>query len=176
MIKNWLSELTPEQEAVIREIYIEHRFKTYDVITTIINEKLGEWGCELTVSRSSAHRLGQKLEKYIKLTQQYTHLAENDLNTGLSSSLATIVHLELIEEFQKNSDIDLETKAKLINASSGAIRANVMQKRYLSNYIEKKKLEKNLNTYATKKGLSQEDVATLRAVLMHDVLEENEKS
>ena len=177
MKKSWLSLLSPEEKNQIEKIYLSFGFENYDEITEQINSQLVIWGYDLTISRSTVNRAGKHIEKYIELSRQWKHLGEVDLGTELSTALLTVAQTKALGMIDNDDELDPEVRIKLFNAASTLSKANVTQKRFLNKFIEdtKAKLEKNLNTYATKKGLPKQEVDDLRKALMHD-LPENEST
>lgn len=177
MKKSWLSSLSPEEKNQIEKIYQSFGFKNYDEITEQINSKLESWGYDLKISRSATHRTGRHIEKYIELSEEWKHLGEVDLGTELSTALLTVAQTKALGMIDNDDELDPEIRIKLFNAASTLSRANVTQKRFLGKFIEetKAKLEKNINNYATKKGLPKQEVDDLRKALMHD-LTENEST
>lgn len=160
--------MTTEQRTLAERELLSRNFKDYDGFTDWL-KTLG-----LEVSRSAAHRFGNKIQKRLQKVKDSTDAARMiadavpDDDDSRSAAVISLVQSELFDvmvALQDLDEADPETRVGLLKEAARAIKdmtqASVLNKKWKTDYEAQVKLKiRSEAAEELKQGLKQEGIST----------------
>lgn len=171
MVRSVVSQLPADVREWFEAELVRRNFSDYSSLTDELNERLERAGFEIVVSRSSAHRYGQELERTTANLKRATLEARTiakevgDDEGALTDALARLLQEKLFRVFCSMGDLDPEqiniTKIGHMIADLG--RMSIMQKKHQIVVRERAKVvAEDVAKRAQKGGLSADAVEQIK--------------
>ncbi|WP_028489027.1 DUF3486 family protein [Thiothrix lacustris] len=170
-----IDTLPPEVKAWLDNALLATNFRGYEAFAAELQER----GC--TVSRSSVHRYGQKLERRLSAIRASTEAAKmlaanvDDTENHLSGSVISLVQSELFETLLNLQEADIEDdpaeRMKLLSNAARSIsevsRASIANKKWQGEVLAKAQVAaEKIDAIGKKGGLSAELGEEIRRVVL----------